>query len=748
MEQLQGFVNKVIFTAPGYVVFSLATPEDGDETCVGNFPDVKAGDHLRLSGEWVDNPRFGPQFRFSELEVLRPEGIGEILEYLSSGAIKGIGETLARRIVDRFGEDTLTIMDEQPERLAEIKGISPRIARNIAAQMEEERAIREVKLFLQKYNITGRMAHKVCETFGDRTRKVLSSNPYLLAEQISGFGFKRADEIAMLMGTPADSDYRIKSGVSYILTEASFEGHMYLPKEEAIRRSADMLQLSEHTISDMIPNLIMDRTIKMVTAHNEEQVYLSWNYYAELNSAALLRDIRDAAGHGFLSEQIPEPVLVDKLKKLALDEKLEIDEQQLNAVMKAVNNGVMILTGGPGTGKTTTIKLMLKYFEAEDMEIRLAAPTGRAARRMTEATGYEACTIHRLLEVNPVGDDSDTDHPRFNRNEDMPLETDVLIVDEMSMVDAPLFLALLRAVPVGTRLILVGDSEQLPSVGPGQVLKDLIASGRFETVVLEKVFRQAAQSNIVMNAHRIHQGLHIVRDNSATSDFLEAGGAENDSVCEKLATWIREKIPQHIGCTPDQVQVLAPSHKGPWGVDRLNIRLQELLNPHAAGKKELLLGERLFRIGDRVIQTKNNYKLEWKIKGYNGITVSEGQGIYNGDIGRITDISDVMQTVEVTYDENRLVEYSFDEMEELELAYALTVHKSQGSEYAAVIFLLPSGFLRLMNRNLLYTGITRGSRLVLLVGTQETMNNMVDNATVTQRNTGFADRLQGGLSEL
>lgn len=738
METLKGYVEHIIYqnAENGYTVLNLISDEE-EIVCVGMFRGIEPGENIELTGAYTEHALYGRQFKASSCRVLPPDDIVSIQRYLGSGAVKGIGEALAARIVKKFGLDTFRIMEEEPERLAEVKGISERIAREIGMQMEEKKGMREALLFLQKYGISNALAGKIYQTYGMRLYTVMQENPYLLAEDISGIGFKMADEIAAKTGIHTDSDYRIRSGILYVLLLGSAEGHTYLPKELLLERSAELLGLEKEVIELQLTNLMMDKKLVIKEKAGKQLIYAMSYYYAELNCARMLHDLNVTVSGGMLPSE--EAQLLKKIKRLETELSTTLDELQRKAVLESIRNGILILSGGPGTGKTTTINTIIHYFENEGMDIYLAAPTGRAAKRMTEATGYEAKTIHRLLELNGLAED-DRKKVSFEKNEENPLETDVLIIDEMSMVDIHLFQALLKAVSVGTRLIMVGDVNQLPSVGPGQVLRDLIDSGCFPVVMLQKIFRQAGESDIVMNAHRIHRGEQIRMDNQS-KDFFFLERNDTAVIYKHMVQLITEKLPRYVKVQPYEIQVLTPMRKGNLGVTALNRILQKYMNPPAEEKKEYMHGEVVFREGDKVMQVKNNYQLEWEIVSKYGIPVEKGLGVFNGDMGVILEINDHAQNVVVEMDGSRRVSYPFSGMDELELAYAVTIHKSQGSEYPAVIMPILTGPRMLLNRNLLYTGVTRARDCVTILGSSETVKTMILNENEQKRFSGLADRI-------
>ena len=743
--EIKGYVDHIIYRKPenGYTVFILIS--EGDEiTCVGSLPQIDQGDHLSIEGEEVLHPLYGSQIKVISYHMITPEDEESIERYLGSGAIKGVGPALAARIVKRFKKDTFRIIEQEPERLTEIKGISERIARQICDQMEEKRGMREVMVYLAGYGITGPVAIKIYDTYGPGTQAVMEENPYRLAEDISGIGFKMADDIASRMGIKTDADYRIRSGILYTLLLAAAEGHVYLPKEILLRNTSYLLHVEPELIEIQLANLAMDKKLVMKTKEEKVQIYATSYYYAELNCAKMLWDLNGAvkmfSEEDDLIAKEYKGKLAEKIKIMEEALGMELDRLQQKAVVEAVCHGVFLLTGGPGTGKTTTINMMIRYFEREGLDIFLAAPTGRAAKRMTEATGFEAKTIHRLLELNG-GVLENTRKASFTRNQDNPLEADVIIIDEMSMVDIHLFQALLKAVTPGTRLILVGDVNQLPSVGPGQVLQDLIMSKSFATVSLQKIFRQATESDIVVNAHKIHQGEYPVFDNKS-KDFFFLERNDVNIIYKHMIQLIKEKLPGYCKVTPFEIQVLTPMRKGSLGVLTLNKILQEYLNPGEETKEEYIQADTIFRVGDKVMQIKNNYQLEWEIVSKYNIPIDKGVGIFNGDMGIIREISQLQHTLTVEFDDMRRVVYPFSMLEELELAYAVTIHKSQGSEYPAVILPLLTGPKQLFNRNLLYTGVTRAKNCLTILGNKQTVWEMIENNNENERYTGLRERIR------
>lgn len=740
METIKGFIEHIIYRNHdnGYTVLNLMG--DGEEiTCVGFFKTMDQGETIEAQGEYITHQVYGRQFKIEHYKILPPDDVVSIERYLGSGAIRGVGEALAARIVKMFGADTYRIIEEEPERLAEVKGISIRKAREIAVTVYEKRDAREAMIFLQTYGISNTLAIRIYETYGLNLYGIMKENPYRLAEDIHGIGFRIADEIAARIGIHTDSDYRIRSGILYTLQQAGADGHCYLPESRLLARAGELLEIAPELMEPQLQNLAMDKklVIKMPEhGEQERKVYASNYYYAELNCAKMLHDLN------ITEELLPaeEAAVLSKIDQVEADLEIELDELQKRSVLECIRNGIFILSGGPGTGKTTTINAIIRYFLSQKMDIFLAAPTGRAAKRMTEATGYESRTIHRLLELNGAVSE-EARAARFERNEENPLEADVIIVDEMSMVDIFLFQALLKAIPVGTRLIMVGDVNQLPSVGAGQVLQDLMQSGCFETVVLEKIFRQAKESDIVLNAHRIHGGEDLVLDNKS-KDFFFLERNDTDVIYKHMIQLILDKLPPYVGTQSYEIQVLTPMRKGKLGVEVLNGILQKYLNPPSPAKKECQVGDTLFREQDKVMQIKNNYQLEWEVVSRYGIPIDKGSGIFNGDIGIILSIDDYAHEVVIEYDEHRRVTYQYAQLDEIELAYAVTIHKSQGSEYPAVIMPLLSGPRMLFNRNLLYTGVTRAKNCVTILGSRETLREMVANNYQNRRFTGLSDRIR------
>jgi exodeoxyribonuclease V alpha subunit len=732
METLEGYVEHIIFrnTENGYTVMNVVAEEE-EITCVGLLQYIDEGEMLKMEGEYKEHSLYGQQFSIQSYEIKEPEDTVAIERYLASGAIKGIGAALAARIVRRFKEDTFRIIEEEPERLKEVKGISERMSREIASQVEEKKDLRQAMLFLQQYGINTTLAVRIYDKYGADIYRILKENPYRLADDINGIGFKIADEIATKVGINTDSDFRIKSGLLYVLVQAGNDGHTYLPKDELLYKTKELLGLGEVDVEKHLMDMVVDRKLVIKEESGQMHVFANLSYHTELNTARMLTELN------ILCSQ--EDYQVDKrIERIEQELGEELDEKQRLAVKEAVSNGVLVITGGPGTGKTTTINAILKYFEEEDMVVELAAPTGRAAKRMSEATGYEAKTIHRLLELSGLPDEGG--RTEFERNEQNPLEADVIIVDEMSMVDIYLMHSLLKAIVAGTRLILVGDANQLPSVGPGCVLKDIIESEIFTVVRLTKIFRQAARSNIVMNAHKINKGQPLDLQNKKT-DFFIMRRYEAQGILDMIKKLVVDVLPPNIKVEPYDIQVMTPMRKGQLGVEELNVYLQGILNPPSKSKAEKKTGNVVFRVGDKVMQIKNDYQLEWEIQNKYKIAIEKGTGVFNGDMGIISEINTFAETLTVHFDDNRVVQYSFKQMEELEHAYAITIHKSQGSEYPAIVMPLLNGPRMLMNRNLLYTGVTRAKRCVTIVGDEWTVQEMIHNKSENKRYTDLKARI-------
>ena len=733
LEEIEGNVSHIVFRSEetGYTVCSIT--DKGEEfTLVGSFSHISVSEKIKAKGRWKEHPVYGKQFSVEEYQLEVPDSLFGIEQYLASGAIKGIGKAIAARIVKKFKEDSLRIMEEEPERLAEIHGISMQKAMDIATNLSGQREQQDIFLLLQGYGISLNLSYKIYQHFQGETLRVLQENPYRIAEELEGVGFKKCDELAKKVGVEKESPFRMRAGINYTLLQGEWHGHCYLPFSILKREAERILEMPLEDLEEQLLELQLQGKVKV----KGENVYRAGTYYREMRVASRLLqlNVEEEEAHVDSWEKA-----IDKL----LDrEKITLDPLQRKAVSLAASSGVLVITGGPGTGKTTTIKTILQLFTGQGKSIALAAPTGRAAKRMGEATDYPAKTLHRLLEYMGREDQEqeDRDFSLFQRNEENPLEYDVLIVDEMSMVDLYLMDALLRAVPVGCRLILVGDSEQLPSVGAGNVLKDIIASQCMKTISLKKIFRQAMESDIVVNAHKINQGIEPDLGKKS-KDFFFIRGQEPKQILENIAILMKEKLPKYLSTDPLSIQVMSPQKKGLLGVENLNRFLQERLNPPGKNKPEYEGSGNIFRLGDKVMQIKNDYQLAWEIPGNFNLPIESGEGVFNGDIGKITEINAYQKTVTVFFEEKKVV-YSFQDLENLELAYAITIHKSQGSEYPAVLLPMYPGPKMLMTRNILYTAITRAKSCVCLLGHPKVFLEMLHNEQELKRYSGLAKQLQ------
>ncbi|MBR6364502.1 MAG: ATP-dependent RecD-like DNA helicase [Lachnospiraceae bacterium] len=778
---IEGAIGHVVYENEknGYKVMTLET-QDGEYTIVGLMPLAEIGDYVQVEGEYLEHPMYGPQIKVTSYERKVPQDVISIRNYLGSGAIKGIGEKLASRIVDKFGTDTFRIMEEEPERLAEVKGISQGKAYEIAAQVQGKRQLRDAIIFLQNLGIGTSMAVRIYEIYKENIYNVLRVNPYDLVEKVSGIGFKTADAIALRQGLAFDSEFRICAAMTHLLQEAGGEGHTYLPRGELVTRAQELLQVDVSLVEKNLTDMILTRTViakkPMIQpdkgtdygtagvsamrdsseefnvesisdpfsddrsavsdmVNEDPEIYLSAYYYTEL---AVARKLTDLASAAIRTQEKREKIEAELDRVIEEETQLkELDENQRLAVLTAITHGLTIVTGGPGTGKTTIINAMIRYFQKKGHIIALAAPTGRAAKRMSETTGHEAKTIHRLLEVSGAPDGAGM---KFGRDELTPLDEDVVIVDEMSMVDIFLMNGLLKALVRGMHVVLVGDVDQLPSVGPGCVLRDIIESERFPVVKLTKIFRQAAMSDIIINAHKINRGQDVQPD-PKSRDFLFVKRDVAAQIIGATITLLREKLPQYVHAPVRDIQVLTPMRKGVLGVENLNRELQNALNPPRENLREKEAGNIIFREGDKVMQIRNNYQKEWEVRGKFNIPIAKGMGVFNGDLGIIKTINLFTERVEVEFDEGRIAEYTYAELEELDQAYAVTIHKSQGSEYPAVILPLLSGPMMLMNRNLLYTAVTRAKSCVTVVGSVETFRGMIQNERQMKRYSGLKERL-------
>ncbi len=738
MDVLKGYVSEITYSAPNtaFKVLKFQT-DDSEEIVVGSLFSVSEGEMLEINGEWTVHPIYGKQFKAVSFTSIEPGDEEAMIRYLGSGLIKGVGPTLAKRIVKEFGKETFKVIEEQPERLERIKGITMRKAQEIGVLLHEKRGYRDALMYLQKFGIGNNLALKIYSVYQDKVYRILEENPYRIAEDITGVGFKTADDIARKAGVKPDSDYRIRSGILYTLLLATNQGNMYLLRHDLIDKTAEIIGVAKENIEPHIDNLALDRKIVLKKLDDEKDpaVYARSNFEVEKSVAARLRTICDQF---YDDEEDLEyaKLTVDRISK---ENDIELETLQREAVLSTLSNGVTIITGGPGTGKTTTINTLIKFFEERRLDIELAAPTGRAAKRMTEATGYEARTLHRMLELNGSFED-DVNAARFARNEQNPIEADVVIVDEMSMVDIFLFNSLLKAIAPGSRLILCGDADQLPSVGPGQVLRDLIESGCIPVTKLEKIYRQEGNSDIVVNAHRINKGESVSLSNES-KDFFFLKRDDTERILANTVELVTGMLPGYVNATPFDIQVITPTRKGTLGVEAMNVYLRDRINPPSPSKKEYLYRETLFREGDKVMQIKNNYKAEWEVVGKYNIPIDAGVGVFNGDLGRIIEISEPFNRIKVEFDDKRRVDYQFSDLDELELAYAITVHKSQGSEYEAVVMPIMGGPKQLLNRNLLYTAVTRARQCLVLMGSTEVLDEMIANNHVNRRFSGLKDRI-------
>ena len=731
MIALEGTVEHTVYRNEenGYSVVEISD-EKGSVIIVGNLPALSNGDLIHVEGEFVQHATYGEQLKVDRFHFATPQTVRSIERYLASGVIKGIGPMLAARIVRLFQEDALRILEEDPRSLAKVPGISLKGAEKMSALALEKRELRSALIYMDELGIPLSLATRIYERYGNTLYDILKSNPYRLIDDITHVGFRIADSIARSTGLAADSEFRIRSGLYYAMMQALEGGHVFLPLAVLLEYAVRILELPEEVILREIDRFHLDKRFVLKNVADVPVVYLASYYYMETAAASLLTQLNQ-------SFPLDEQAVTADLNALFQEHRLVLEPEQQEAIKTAVMQGLTVITGGPGTGKTTIISAMLDYFESKELSVALAAPTGRAAKRMTETTGRPAQTIHRLLEyLGAPGQGTDSSELlHFTRNESYPLEQDVVILDEVSMVDLPLLYALLRALIPGTRLVLVGDINQLPSVGPGNVLKDIIRSGRVKTIALSRVFRQEENSKIVTNAHRIIQGGAIDTGRS-TNDFMFIRRFQPEQIQDVVTKLVRDKLPDHVGAQISDIQVIAPSRKGPLGVETLNQLLQEALNPLSEGKKERRFAGGLFRQGDKVMQIKNNYQKEWTAGS------RQGTGVFNGDIGVVEDIRFFSEEVVVLFDEERKAVYQFSEMNELELAYAITVHKSQGSEYPAIVIPLWRVPPLLVYRSLIYTAITRARSCVCLVGDPAVFQQMIDNKREQQRYSSLHLSLQ------
>ena len=731
MEILDGLVEAVIFKSEdtGYVVAKITANKEVN-TIVGTMPLIKEGQQIEVKGEWIKHKQFGRQFNVEEYKEVLPTSTKEIEKYLSTGIIHGIGPVTAKKIVKAFGEETLNILDNNIERLKEVEGIGKKKYNIIYQSYLETRELKDIIMFFQKHGVTINQCLKIYKKFGGDAQNIVSENPYILSDEISGIGFLTSDRIAKSLGVEPISDFRIQSGIKYVLNSFSGLGNTYMPKDKLINEAQRVLSVDKELIEVNIYNSVLEGKIKIEKINEIEAVYSLPYYFCELG---VTNKIITLSIENF---QTINSDITFEISSFERKNNIVFADSQKEAILGAFENGIEIITGGPGTGKTTIIKCIIEIYENNGMKVLLAAPTGRAAKRMTESTCREAKTIHRLLEMGV----SDNENSFFGRGEGEPLEGDVIIVDEASMIDIMLMNSLLKAIKLGTRLIIVGDADQLPSVGPGNVLRDLIDSEFIKVVRLKDIFRQGKESMIITNAHRINNG-ELPYLNKKGGDFFFDNRESNEEILETILDLVNRRLPLFNSKWNKirDFQVLSPTRKGILGVDNLNNELQSILNPPSKDKKERKFKDSIFREGDKVMQTKNNYSLKWnRINGYGD---NEGVGIFNGDMGFIESISEENRTVTVVFDDERRIVYDNLYVEELELAYAITIHKSQGSEFKVIITPAFMGSAFLMNRNILYTGITRAKELVVVVGNQRALKYMVDNTNSMERYSSLKERI-------
>ncbi len=722
-DQIEAVIEDTIFRNDenGYSVVEARMGRD-KITVVGTLPALAAGEQVMLTGGWVEHPQYGKQWKATSCEVRKPTTLLGIERYLASGLIHGVGPSTARLLVQEFGKNTLDVLSEAPERLTEVPGIGRKRAQQIAKSFLEQYGAREAMVFLQSYGVSPSLAVKISKRYGAAAQQKIRENPYRLIDDIEGVGFLTADRIALSLGIPQDSEYRLKAGIKYALQEAANgEGHTYLPRDVLLQRAAQGLRVSGDLLLHQMDSLLFSREIIAMDVDGQDALLLSNYFYAEKEIARYLKLLMGAA------QTVIQSAILEEIRFFERENHIQFSDNQRLAVSEAVRRGVVVITGGPGTGKTTIINCMLSLL---GQGVLLAAPTGRAAKRMSEATGHEAKTLHRLLEFN--GDEG-----HFLRDEQNPLDCACVIVDEMSMVDVFLMRSLLRALKPGTKLIMVGDADQLPSVGAGNVLGDILKSGVIPSVRLTDIFRQSEQSLIVVNAHRINHGEAPIL-NQKGSDFFFERRSQPEAAAEAIVGLCTQRLPAFLrtDAPARDIQVLSPTKKAGAGVYQLNKMLQAALNPPGLRKPQIQYGETAFRLGDKVMHVKNNYQLAWKTD-----SGAEGEGVFNGDVGFITKVDTEDRIVTVRYDDERAVEYDYQQLEELELAYCLSVHKSQGSEFPCVVMPVVGGPPRLLTRNLFYTALTRARKLVVLVGKEEAIAAMVHNNHIAARFTTLRQRL-------
>lgn len=728
---IEGVIEEVVFRNEnnGYTVARLNT-SDGPVTIVGNAAVINQDEMVEIEGEWVYHEKFGEQIQFKNIKTTIPSTLKGIENYLASGLLPYVGPKTAKNIVKRFGMDSLEIIQYNPEELKEIPGIGEKKLEKISQAYEEHRELRDIMVYLQQYDISVKSGIKIYKKYGSETINMISENPYRLSEDVYGIGFKTADNIARKMGISFESPFRIEAGLKYTMMSSAGEGHCYLPKEELLSKTSDMLEVDIDLVDDMLRELALNRNFHISNDLNNEIVYYMPFHVAENNVATKIVELSKV-------EFKEVEINIEKhIKEIGEEENIKFGKKQILAIEESLDSGVVVITGGPGTGKTTTINAIIKIYEDLDLKVVLAAPTGRASKRMTETTGKESKTIHRLLEFSYLEEDM-----AFNKDEDSPIEGDVVIIDEASMIDILLMNSLLKAIDPGTRLILVGDIDQLPSVGAGNVLKDIINSESVNVVKLDEIFRQAEKSMIVINAHRINKGEKPIL-NEKDKDFYFINTNKPEDTLKTIIGLNKDRLPNFYNVDPTQdIQVLTPMKRGDVGTNSLNKHLQAALNPKSQDKEEKKMGNEIFRTGDKIMQIKNNYNIEWRsIK--NGLEVDKGEGVFNGDFGYISDIDNEAGSMIVLFDDEREVEYSFNQLDELQLAYATTVHKSQGSEFPIIIMPIHWGPPMLLTRNLIYTAITRARQLVVLVGESKFLQMMINNNKIEKRYSSLDKKIK------
>ena len=737
MEVLNGFVENIVFKSEdtGYVVCKIRS-ENNLISAVGTVPFMKEGQNVKLTGYWTVHKQFGNQFNIQDYEELLPNSLDGIEKYLSAGIIHGIGPVTAKKIIEKFGAETLEIMENNIEKLMEIEGIGEKKFQIIYESYIEQQGLKDIILYFHKHGVTNNQCVKLYKKFGPNAKQIVSDNPYILCDEISGIGFKTADRIAMSIGVESSSEFRIQSGIKYVMNQFCAAGNTFMPKNNIIEECEKNLFISKELIEKNIYDMAAEQKIIIEKVNDVEVGFLLQYYYCELGVTSKIITL------GLQQIQTINSDVDFEIDVFEKEQKIQFAPSQREAIIGAFNNGIEIITGGPGTGKTTIIKAIIHIYENNGMKVILGAPTGRAAKRMTESTGREAKTIHRLLEMGVSEDDESV----FEKGESSPLDCDVIIIDEASMIDIMLMQNLLKAINLGTRLIIVGDVDQLPSVGPGNVLKDLIESEYIKVVRLKEIFRQGAESLIVINAHRINEG-QMPLLNQKDKDFFFISEENQEKILNTIIDLMNRRLPKFNKSWEilKDMQVLTPMRKGMLGVNNLNIRLQEIFNSPSKDKKEKTSRDILFREGDKVMQTKNNYTLKW-IR-VNGFGENEGVGVFNGDLGFIESIDEERKALTIIFDEERKVVYDFNFLDELDLAYATTIHKSQGSEFKVVIIPVFMGSPFLMNRNLLYTGITRAKQLVVVVGFQKALMYMINNKNSVERYSALKHRIRNIITK-